>query len=97
MLAVTEIPGGSQSFNAGNQMRMVTIPNQSSVPKAFSEFDDNGRVRGSPLYRRVVDVSEKLVKFTWLTRERAGYLTSRYSERVESAEEASNRVNQATH
>ncbi len=103
-LAIMEVSGGSQSFNAVNQMRvlgrwmrMVTIPNQSSVPKAFGEFDDSGRMRDSPLYRRVVDVCEELVKFTWLTRDRAGYLTSRYSERVESAEGASKRVNQATH
>lgn len=103
-LAVMEVSGGSQSFNAVNQlrilgrwMRMVTIPNQSAVPKAFAEFDDNGRMRDSPLYRRVVDVCEELVKFTWLMRDRAGYLTSRYSERVESAEQTSRRVNQTTH
>ncbi len=103
-LAVMEVSGGSQSFNAVNQMRvlgrwmrMVTIPNQSSVPKVFGEFDQDGRMRDSPLYRRVVDVCEELVKFTWLMRDRAGYLTDRYSERVESAEEASRRVNQVTH
>lgn len=100
-LAVMEVSGGSQSFNAVNQlrilgrwMRMVTIPNQSSVPKAFGEFDDNGRMRFSPLYLRVVDVCEELVKFTWLMRGHSSYLTSRYSERVESAEEVSQRVNQ---
>lgn len=100
-LAVMEVSGGSQSFNTVNQlrilgrwMRMVTIPNQSSVPKAFGEFDENGRMRLSPLYLRVVDVCEELVKFTWLMRNRSGYLTSRYSERVESAEEVSLRVNQ---
>lgn len=100
-LAVMEVSGGSQSFNAVNQlrilgrwMRMVTIPNQSSVPKAFGEFDEQGRMRFSPLYLRVVDVCEELVKFTWLTRGRSDYLTSRYSERVESAEEVSRRVNQ---
>lgn len=103
-LAVMEVSGGSQSFNAVNQlrilgrwMRMVTIPNQSSVPKAFGEFDDNGRMKDSPLYRRIVDVCEELVKFTWLMRERGDYLTSRYSERVESAEETSLRVNQVGH
>ncbi|WP_111747520.1 arsenical resistance protein ArsH [Salinisphaera orenii] len=103
-LAVMEVSGGSQSFNAVNQlrvlgrwMRMVTIPNQSSVPKAFGEFDDNGRMKDSALYRRVVDVCEELVKFTWLIRERGDYLTSRYSERVESAEQTSRRVNQAAH
>ncbi|MEJ6654977.1 MAG: arsenical resistance protein ArsH [Pseudomonas sp.] len=103
-LAVMEVSGGSQSFNAVNQMRilgrwmrMVTIPNQSSVPKAFAEFDEAGRMRPSPLYLRVVDVCEELVKFTWLTRGRSDYLTDRYSERVESAEAVSRRVNQRTH
>src|SRR5699024_9651515 len=101
-LAVMQVSGGSQSFNAVNQlrilgrwMRMVTIPNQSSVPKAFGEFDEAGRMRFSPLYLRVVDVCEELVKFTWLMRDRAAYLTDRYSERVETAEEVSKRVNQA--
>lgn len=103
-LAVMQVSGGSQSFNAVNQlrvlgrwMRMVTIPNQSSVPRAFGEFDDAGRMADSPLYRRVVDVCEELVKFTWLMRDRVDYLTSRYSERVESAEETSRRVNQVAH
>lgn len=103
-LAVMQVSGGSQSFNAVNQlrilgrwMRMLTIPNQSSVPKAFGEFDEHGRMKDSPLYRRVVDVCEELVKFTWLTRSRSGYLTERYSERVESAEEISHRVNQVAH
>lgn len=103
-LAVMEVSGGSQSFNAVNQlrilgrwMRMITIPNQSSVPKAFNEFDDAGRMKPSPLYMRIVDVCEELVKFTWLTRGRSAYLTDRYSERVESAEELSRRVNQGTH
>lgn len=99
-LAVMQVSGGSQSFNAVNQlrvlgrwMRMVTIPNQSSVPKAFGEFDESGRMKDSPLYRRLVDVCEELVKFTWLLRGRTGYLTGRYSERLESAEETSRRVN----
>ncbi|MGP9666392.1 arsenical resistance protein ArsH [Halomonas sp. AOP22-C1-8] len=103
-LAVMEVSGGSQSFNAVNQMRilgrwmrMITIPNQSSVPKAFTEFDDAGRMKPSPLYMRLVDVCEELVKFTWLTRDKSAYLTDRYSERVESAEELSRRVNQNTH
>lgn len=103
-LAVMEVSGGSQSFNAVNQMRilgrwmrMITIPNQSSIPKAFNEFDDAGRMKPSPLYMRIVDVCEELVKFTWLTRDRSAYLTDRYSERVESAEELSRRVNQNTH
>ncbi|WP_420480449.1 arsenical resistance protein ArsH [Psychrobacter urativorans] len=100
-LAVMQVSGGSQSFNTVNQlrilgrwMRMITIPNQSSIPKAFLEFDDNNRMLNSPLYQRVVDVCEELVKFTWLTRGRAAYLTDRYSERVESAEQVSQRVNQ---
>lgn len=100
-LAVMQVSGGSQSFNAVNQMRilgrwmrMVTIPNQSSVPKAWGEFDDAGRMRSSPYYDRIVDVMEELVKFTHLTRGRSAYLTDRYSERVESAEQLSKRVNQ---
>lgn len=100
-LAVMQVCGGSQSFNAVNQlrvlgrwMRMVTIPNQSSVPKAFTEFDNNDRMLPSPFYNRIVDVMEELVKFTLLIRDRSDYLTDRYSERVESAEEVSKRVNQ---
>ena len=99
-LAVMQVSGGSQSFNAVNQMRvlgrwmrMVTIPNQSSVAKAFQEFDEPGRMKPSSYYDRVVDVMEELVKFTLLTRDRAGYLVDRYSERKESAEELSRRVN----
>jgi arsenic resistance protein ArsH len=100
-LAVMEVSGGSQSFNAVNQlrvlgrwMRMITIPNQSSVPKAFLEFDEAGRMKPSPYYDRVVDVMEELVKFTLLTRDVAGLLVDRYSERKESAEELARRVNQ---
>ncbi len=100
-LAVMQVCGGSQSFNAVNQlrvlgrwMRMFTIPNQSSVAKAFAEFDEAGRMRPSPYYNRIVDVMEELMKFTLLLRDRTGYLTDRYSERVESAEAVSNRVNQ---
>ena len=99
-LAVMEVSGGSQSFNAVNQlrvlgrwMRMLTIPNQSSVAKAFMEFDEAGRMKPSPYYERVVDVMEELVKFTLLTRDCAGYLVDRYSERRESAEALSKRVN----
>lgn len=100
-LAVMQGCGGSQSFNVVNQlrvlgrwMRMVTIPNQSSVPKAFLEFDADGRMRPSACYDRVVDLMEELVKFTLLTRGRSDYLVDRYSERKESAEELSRRVNQ---
>lgn len=100
-LAVMQVSGGSQSFNAVNQlrvlgrwMRMVTIPNQSSVAKAFQEFDEAGRMKPSAYYQRVVDVCEELVKFTWLVRGRSAYLTDRYSERVETAEALSRRVNQ---
>lgn len=99
-LAVMQVSGGSQSFNAVNQMRvlgrwmrMLTIPNQSSIPKAFQEFDEAGRMRPSPLYDRIVDVMEELMKFTLLTRDRADYLVDRYSERKESAEALMARVN----
>ncbi|SNS21159.1 arsenical resistance protein ArsH [[Luteovulum] sphaeroides subsp. megalophilum] len=99
-LALMQVSGGSQSFNALNQMRvlgrwmrMVTIPNQSSVPKAYAEFDEAGRMRASPLYDRVVDVMEELVKFTHLTRDVSAHLTDRYSERKEAAEAAEARLN----
>lgn len=88
-LALMQVCGGSQSFNAvnnmrilGRWMRMVTIPNQSSVAKAYNEFDDNGRMKPSPYYERVVDVMEELYKFTLLVRDRSEYLTNRYSERL---------------
>jgi arsenic resistance protein ArsH len=100
-LAVMQVSGGSQSFNAVNQlrvlgrwMRMLTIPNQSSVAKAFLEFDEAGRMKPSAYFDRVVDVMEELVKFTLLTRDIGPYLVDRYSERKESAEELSKRVNQ---
>ncbi len=100
-LAVMEVSGGSQSFNAVNQlrvlgrwMRMIVIPNQSSVAKAFLEFDEAGRMKPSAYYERVVDVMEELVKFTLLTRDVAPYLVDRYSERRESADELAKRVKQ---
>jgi arsenic resistance protein ArsH len=80
----------------GRWMRMLTIPNQSSVAKAFLEFEENGRMKPSAYYDRVVDVMEELVKFTLLTRDVAPYLVDRYSERKESAEALSMRVNQKT-
>ena len=100
-LALMQVSGGSQSFNAVNQMRvlgrwmrMLTIPNQSSVAKAFLEFDEAGRMQPSAYYDRIVDVMEELVKFTLLTRDVSPWLTDRYSERKESAEALSKRVNQ---
>lgn len=100
-LAVMQVSGGSQSFNAVNQlrilgrwMRLLTIPNQSSTPKAFLEFDEAGRMKPSPFYDRMVDVMEELMKFTLLTRDNKECLLDRYSERKESAVELSKRVNQ---
>ncbi|PPC86849.1 MAG: arsenical resistance protein ArsH [Hyphomicrobium sp.] len=99
-LALMQVSGGSQSFNAVNQMRilgrwmrMVTIPNQSSVAKAYDEFDEAGRMRPSAYYDRVVDVMEELVKFTLLMRDRSDYLVDRYSERKETAAAIAERVN----
>ena len=99
VLAVMQVNGGSQSFNAVNQMRIlgrwmrcVTIPNQSSVPKAFQQFDENDRMKPSAFYNRMVDVMEELMKFTLLTRSCSDYLTDRYSERVETAEKLIARV-----
>jgi arsenic resistance protein ArsH len=95
-LALMQVSGGSQSFNAVNQMRilgrwmrMLTIPNQSSVAKAYQEFDDDGRMKASAYYDRVVDVMEELMKFTLLTREQSDYLVDRYSERKANDAESS--------
>ncbi len=102
-LAVMQVCGGSQSFNTVNQlrilgrwMRLLTIPNQSSVAKAWNEFDEAGRMKPSPYYDRIVDVMEELVKFTLLTRDIRDHLVDRYSERVESHAALSARVNQPT-
>ena len=99
-LAVMQVEGGSQSFNAVNQMRvlgrwmrMITIPNQSSVAKAFLEFDENDRMKPSSFYDRIVDVMEELVKFTLVTRGVSDQLTDRYSERKESGADLIARVN----
>jgi arsenic resistance protein ArsH len=100
-LALMQVCGGSQSFNAVNQMRvlgrwmrMITIPNQSSVAKAFLEFDEHDRMKPSAYFDRVVDVLEELYKFTLLTRGNSDYLVDRYSERKESAQALMQRVNQ---
>ncbi|WP_069336956.1 arsenical resistance protein ArsH [Sphingobium yanoikuyae] len=92
-LAVMQVSGGSQSFNAvntlrllGRWMRMITIPNQSSVAKAFTEFDEAGRMKPSSYYDRIVDVMEELVRFTVLTRTHADTLVDRYSERKEAGQ-----------
>ena len=97
-LALMQVCGGSQSFNAVNQMRvlgrwmrMVTIPNQSSVPKAWLEFE-NGRMKPSSMYNRIVDVMEELARFTVMVRGRKDMLVDRYSERVETAEDVHKRV-----
>lgn len=93
-LALMQVSGGSQSFNSVNQMRilgrwmrMITIPNQSSVAKAYNEFDQNDRMKPSSYYNRIVDVLEELVKFTLLTRDNKSFLTDRYSERVVDSEQ----------
>jgi arsenic resistance protein ArsH len=98
-LALFQVSGGSQSFNAVNQMRilgrwmrMITIPNQSSVAKAYQEFDEHGRMKPSSYYDRVVDVCEELVKFTYLTRDVSLHLTDRYSERKEDADKLEQRA-----
>ena len=87
-LAVMQVSGGSQSFNAvntlrllGRWMRMFTIPNQSSIAMAYREFDESGRMKPSSYYDRIVDVMEELVRITVLMRPHAAQLVDRYSER----------------
>lgn len=87
-LAVMQVSGGSQSFNAvsslrllGRWMRMITIPNQSSVAKAYNEFNEDNTMKDSAFRERVVDVMEELMRFTYLTRDNAQFLVNRYSER----------------
>ncbi|WP_096086877.1 arsenical resistance protein ArsH [Agaribacterium haliotis] len=103
-LALMQVCGGSQSFNAVNQMRvlgrwmrMFTIPNQSSVAKAWLEFDDDDRMKASSYYDRIVDVCEELIKFTYLLRGKMDYLTDRYSERKESAEQFRKRIDKRSY
>ena len=98
-LAVMQVSGGSQSFNAvntlrllGRWMRMFTIPNQSSVAKAYQEFGDDDRMKPSAYYDRVVDVMEELFKFTLLLRDRSYYLNDRYSERLEERAKETARI-----
>lgn len=101
-LALMQVCGGSQSFNALNQMRilgrwmrMFTIPNQSSVAKAWQEFDEEGRMKASSYYDRIVDVAEELFRMTLILREHTDYLADRYSERKETYKQLTERVNQA--
>nr|WP_299496920.1 arsenical resistance protein ArsH [uncultured Shewanella sp.] len=107
-LAVMQVSGGSQSFNAvnnmrilGRWMRMLTIPNQSSIAKAYQEFHDDGRMKASPFRDRIVDVMEELMRFTHLTREHSDFLVDRYSERKQAKasaiepQEATQILNQA--
>lgn len=97
-LAVMQVCGGSQSFNAvnsmrilGRWMRMMTIPNQSSVPKAYQEFNEDGSMKDSPLRDRVVDTMEELMRFTFLTRDHSQFLVDRYSERKSELKGAKNK------
>jgi len=101
-LAVIQVSGGSQSFNAvnnmrilGRWMRMITIPNQSSVAKAYQEFNEDGSMKESAFRDRVVDVMEELMRFTYLTRDHADLLVDRYSERKNAHNKAIEAMNNA--
>jgi arsenic resistance protein ArsH len=101
-LAVMQVSGGSQSFNAvnsmrilGRWMRMITIPNQSSVAKAYQEFEEDGTMKESAFRDRVVDVMEELMRFTYLTRDNAGFLVDRFSERKDAQNKAIEAMNKA--
>lgn len=101
-LAVMQVSGGSQSFNAvnnmrilGRWMRMITIPNQSSVAKAYQEFNEDGSMKESGFRDRVVDVMEELMRFTYLTRDHADFLVNRYSERKDAQNKAIEAMNKA--
>lgn len=101
-LAVMQVSGGSQSFNAvnsmrilGRWMRMITIPNQSSVAKAYQEFNEDGTMKESAFRNRVVDVMEELMRFTYLTRDHADFLVNRYSERKEAYNKTIEAMNKA--
>ena len=101
-LAVMQVSAGSQSFNTvntlrilGRWMRMFTIPNQSSVAKAYEEFDEAGRMKPSSYYDRIVDVVEELVRFTVLLRPHAEQLVDRYSERKDRNEPVQTPVEKA--
>lgn len=101
-LAVMQVSGGSQSFNAvnslrvlGRWMRMITIPNQSSVARAYQEFNEDGSMKESAFRDRVVDVMEELMRFTYLTRDHAEFLVDRYSERKDAHNRAIEAMNKA--
>ncbi|KAL8860027.1 MAG: hypothetical protein Q9178_003576 [Gyalolechia marmorata] len=94
-LAIAQVSGGSQSFNTvnslrilGRWMRMFTIPNQSSIPKAYTQYmsgegDDDGRLRSSGNRDRLVDCMEEFVKYTIVMKPHFALFGDRFSERQE--------------